>query len=89
MKHLVGENLQTVRQQTALACQASGRNLEEIQLLLATKTVPLEKLQIAIQAGEVLFEEKTKLKNSETNSHSWNKASRWNGILSDICKQIK
>lgn len=57
MKHLVGENLQTVRQQMALACQASGRNLEEIKLLLATKTVSLEKLEVAIQAGEVLFGE--------------------------------
>ncbi|WP_458460206.1 YggS family pyridoxal phosphate-dependent enzyme [Paenibacillus sp.] len=57
MKHLVEENLQAVRQQMALACQASGRNIEDIQLLLATKTVPLEKLQIAIQAGEVLFGE--------------------------------
>ncbi|WP_419892437.1 YggS family pyridoxal phosphate-dependent enzyme [Paenibacillus xylanexedens] len=57
MKHLVEENLQAVRQQMALACQASGRNIEDIKLLLATKTVPLEKLQIAIQAGEVLFGE--------------------------------
>ncbi|MEO2213206.1 YggS family pyridoxal phosphate-dependent enzyme [Paenibacillus amylolyticus] len=57
MKHLVEENLQSVRQQIALACQASGRNIEDIKLLLATKTVPLEKLQIAIQAGEVLFGE--------------------------------
>ena len=57
MKHLVEKNLQAVRQQMALACQASGRNVEDIKLLLATKTVPLEKLQIAIQAGEVLFGE--------------------------------
>lgn len=57
MRHLVEENLQSVRQQMALACQASGRNIEEIQLLLATKTVPLEKLEVAIQAGEVLFGE--------------------------------
>lgn len=55
--HLVEENLETVRQQMELACQASGRKIEDVKLLLATKTVPLEKLQMAIQAGEVLFGE--------------------------------
>ncbi len=57
MSHLVKENLNTVRQQMELACQASGRNIEDVKLLLATKTVPLEKLQMAIQAGETLFGE--------------------------------
>lgn len=57
MGHLVEENLKTVRQQMELACQASGRKTEDVKLLLATKTVPLEKLQIAIQAGETLFGE--------------------------------
>ncbi|WP_019424342.1 YggS family pyridoxal phosphate-dependent enzyme [Paenibacillus sp. OSY-SE] len=57
MGHLVEENLKTVRQQMELACQASGRKIEGVQLLLATKTVPLEKLQMAIQAGETLFGE--------------------------------
>ncbi|MEK4660938.1 YggS family pyridoxal phosphate-dependent enzyme [Priestia sp. FSL H7-0729] len=57
MTHLVEENLQSVRKQIALACQASGRDITDITLLLATKTVPLEKLQMAIQAGEVLFGE--------------------------------
>ncbi|WP_018756106.1 YggS family pyridoxal phosphate-dependent enzyme [Paenibacillus terrigena] len=57
MGHLVEENLETVKQQMKLACEASGRKIEDVKLLLATKTVPLEKLQIAIQAGEVLFGE--------------------------------
>ncbi|MEC0244241.1 YggS family pyridoxal phosphate-dependent enzyme [Paenibacillus chitinolyticus] len=57
MEHLVEENLKTVRQQIELACQASGRKLEDVKLLLATKTVPLDKLQMAIQAGETLFGE--------------------------------
>ncbi|MCY9532198.1 MULTISPECIES: YggS family pyridoxal phosphate-dependent enzyme [Paenibacillus] len=57
MGHLVEENLRTVRQQMELACQASGRKVEDVKLLLATKTVPLEKLQMAIQAGETLFGE--------------------------------
>lgn len=57
MGHLVEENLRTVRKQMELACQASGRKIEDVKLLLATKTVPLEKLQMAIQAGETLFGE--------------------------------
>lgn len=57
MEHLVEENLKVVRQQMELACQASGRKIENVKLLLATKTVPLEKLQMAIQMGETLFGE--------------------------------
>ncbi|MGN4125642.1 YggS family pyridoxal phosphate-dependent enzyme [Lysinibacillus sphaericus] len=57
MVYLVEENLITVRKQMALACQASGRKKEDVKLLLATKTVPLEKLAMAIEAGETLFGE--------------------------------
>lgn len=57
MRHLVEENLTAVRRQMELACQASGRSIKDVQLLLATKTVPLEKLQLAIQMGETLFGE--------------------------------
>ncbi|QJD81915.1 YggS family pyridoxal phosphate-dependent enzyme [Cohnella herbarum] len=54
---MVEENLRTIRQQMDLACQAAGRKREDVKLLLATKTVPLEKLQMAMQAGETLFGE--------------------------------
>ncbi|MNZ76218.1 hypothetical protein D3C78_947170 [compost metagenome] len=57
MGHLVEDNLKTVKEQMQWACQASGRKIEEVKLLLATKTVPIEKLQIALQAGETLFGE--------------------------------
>ncbi|MFB7817631.1 YggS family pyridoxal phosphate-dependent enzyme [Paenibacillus chitinolyticus] len=57
MSHPVEENLKIVKQQMELACQASGRKIEDVKLLLATKTVPLDKLQLAIQAGETLFGE--------------------------------
>ncbi|WP_068496805.1 YggS family pyridoxal phosphate-dependent enzyme [Paenibacillus kribbensis] len=57
MNHLVQENLQTVREQMKLACQASGRKIVDVKLLLATKTVPIEKLEMAMQAGETLFGE--------------------------------
>ena len=57
MSNLVAEKLKSVRQQMELACQASGRKTEDVKLLLATKTVTLEKLQMAMRAGEVLFGE--------------------------------
>ncbi|MCM3039825.1 YggS family pyridoxal phosphate-dependent enzyme [Paenibacillus motobuensis] len=57
MSNLVEENLKSLRQEMELACQASGRKTEDVKLLLATKTVTLEKLQMAMQAGEVLFGE--------------------------------
>lgn len=57
MVHFVEQNLRSVRDQMELACQHSGRKKDEVKLLLATKTVQLEKLRIAIQAGEVLFGE--------------------------------
>ncbi|WP_042161487.1 YggS family pyridoxal phosphate-dependent enzyme [Paenibacillus gorillae] len=57
MDQLVEQNLKTVRQQMELACIASGRHMDDVKLLLATKTVPLDKLHQAIQAGEALFGE--------------------------------
>lgn len=57
MNHFVEENLKRVREQMEAACARSGRRLEDVKLLLATKTVTLEKLQMAMQAGEVLFGE--------------------------------
>ncbi|WP_270170190.1 YggS family pyridoxal phosphate-dependent enzyme [Paenibacillus sp. SYP-B4298] len=57
MSNVVEENLKTVKEQMELACRLSGRDAQEVQLLLATKTVPLEKLQMAMQAGETLFGE--------------------------------
>ncbi|MNJ37654.1 hypothetical protein D3C77_324830 [compost metagenome] len=57
MGNLVKENFKVVRQQMKLACLASGRKIEDVQLLLATKTVPPEKLQVAMQAGANLFGE--------------------------------
>ncbi|HIW34507.1 MAG TPA: YggS family pyridoxal phosphate-dependent enzyme [Candidatus Paenibacillus intestinavium] len=57
MSNLVEENLKSIRQQMELACHTSGRKTEDVKLLLATKTVTLEKLQMAMRAGEVLFGE--------------------------------
>ncbi|MCP3781471.1 YggS family pyridoxal phosphate-dependent enzyme [Paenibacillus polymyxa] len=57
MNHFVKENLRSVKEQMRAACQSSGRSIDEVKLLLATKTVPIEKLELAMQAGEILFGE--------------------------------
>lgn len=50
-------NLQHVHQRIAAACTAAGRDVNDVQLLLATKTVPPERIRVAIAAGEALIGE--------------------------------
>jgi pyridoxal phosphate enzyme (YggS family) len=50
-------NLSKVHQRIENACKVVGRNPEDVQLLLAAKTVPAEKIRIAIEAGETLMGE--------------------------------
>ncbi len=47
-------NLAQVRQRIQAAADQAGRAKEDVQLLLATKTVPAEKIKIAVDAGETL-----------------------------------
>ncbi|WP_119080513.1 YggS family pyridoxal phosphate-dependent enzyme [Chitinophaga alhagiae] len=53
----IQQNIARVRDSIRRACQACGRNPEEVQLLLATKTVPAASIRIAIEAGERLIGE--------------------------------
>lgn len=53
----IKNNIQTVHQRIRSACQTAGRDIKEVRLLLATKTVPPEKIRIAIEAGETLIGE--------------------------------
>lgn len=57
MKNDIIFNLLKVHQRIENACKISGRNPEDVQLLLATKTVPAAKIKIAIEAGETLMGE--------------------------------
>ncbi|UUW08111.1 YggS family pyridoxal phosphate-dependent enzyme [Flavobacterium plurextorum] len=50
-------NLKQVHQRIEDACRLSNRNTSDVQLLLATKTVPADKIRIAIEAGETLIGE--------------------------------
>ncbi|RFM31409.1 YggS family pyridoxal phosphate-dependent enzyme [Chitinophaga silvisoli] len=57
MKATIISNIQAVRQRIKAACNLAGRDVQDVQLLLATKTVPPEKIRIAIEAGETLIGE--------------------------------
>ena len=57
MKEMLLSNLKEVHDRIEAACKLSGRNPLEVQLLLATKTVPADKIKIAIDAGETLMGE--------------------------------
>jgi len=56
MNHIL-YNLTQIRLRIAKACLHAGRNPEEVKLLLATKTVSVENIKIALNAGEVLIGE--------------------------------
>ncbi|WP_428229976.1 YggS family pyridoxal phosphate-dependent enzyme [Flavobacterium sp.] len=57
MKEMIISNLKEVHNRISNACKLSGRNVSDVQLLLATKTVPADKIRIAIEAGETLIGE--------------------------------
>ena len=44
-------NIIQIKNRIAIACENSGRNPAEVQLLLATKTVSAENIKIALDAG--------------------------------------
>ncbi|KIC00801.1 alanine racemase [Flavobacterium sp. JRM] len=57
MKDMIISNLKQVHERIENACKLSGRNVSDVQLLLATKTVSADKIRIAIEAGENLIGE--------------------------------
>lgn len=57
MHEFIAENIQVIQQRIDEACKASRRDPREVKLLLATKTVPAERIEIALQAGQTLIAE--------------------------------
>lgn len=53
----IRENISTVRARMAEACARSGREVDSVRLLLATKTVDPARIRVAIEAGEKLVAE--------------------------------
>ena len=50
-------NLALIKKRIKDACEKAGRNTQEVKILLATKTVSVENIKIAIEAGETLIGE--------------------------------
>ncbi len=50
-------NINTITERIAKACALSGRDQNEVKLLLATKTVPADRIKIALAAGQTLIAE--------------------------------
>lgn len=57
MKEEIILNLKQVHDRIKNACKVSGRDISDVQLLLATKTVPAKNIRIAIETGETLIGE--------------------------------
>lgn len=57
MKNDVAHNLEVILTRIRKACDASGRNPDEVRLLLATKTVPADRIKEALNAGQTLIAE--------------------------------
>lgn len=57
MNATISDNIKTILQRIEKACQLSGRDPQEVTLLLATKTVTADRIKIALQAGQTLIAE--------------------------------
>lgn len=53
----IPENVAQILQRIESACERSGRNPDEVKLLLATKTVPAARIKIAFETGQTLIGE--------------------------------
>lgn len=53
----IRENMQSIRQLIAAACQKSGRKQEEVKLVAVSKNFPVETIMDAYQAGQRVFGE--------------------------------
>lgn len=57
MSDAIENNLRIIQNSIQQACLKSHRSTSEVKLLLATKTVPAERIKIALQAGQTLIAE--------------------------------
>ena len=57
MEEKIWRNLAEVQNRINNACKESNRNPDDVKLLLATKTIPAERIKIALQAGHKLIAE--------------------------------
>ncbi|MGV2449074.1 UNVERIFIED_CONTAM: YggS family pyridoxal phosphate-dependent enzyme [Ralstonia mannitolilytica] len=57
MKEDILHNLTLINERIRKACDQSGRNIDDVRLLLATKTVSADRIKIALENGQELIAE--------------------------------
>ena len=57
MKEDILHNLAVINERIKKACEQSGRNIDGVRLLLATKTVSPDRIKIALENGQTLIAE--------------------------------
>ncbi|UKB82135.1 YggS family pyridoxal phosphate-dependent enzyme [Chryseobacterium sp. MEBOG06] len=57
MKEDILHNIEIIRNRITAVCKKTGRNPDEIRLLLATKTVSADRIRIALENGHMLIAE--------------------------------
>ncbi|WP_343658701.1 YggS family pyridoxal phosphate-dependent enzyme [Chryseobacterium sp.] len=57
MKNNILYNLSVINERIKKACEKSGRNSDEVRLLLAVKTVSADRIKIALENGQTLIAE--------------------------------
>lgn len=57
MKNNILYNLSIINERIKKACEKSGRNSDEVRLLLAVKTVSADRIKIALENGQTLIAE--------------------------------
>lgn len=77
---IIKNNLKSIQTRINNACGQSGRNLSEVKLLLATKTVSVEKIQLAIEEGYTLLGENKVMEAQEKHESLKNENCQWHII---------
>src|SRR5690554_1786450 len=57
MNEEILQNIALIQERINNACKENGRSPDEVKLLLATKTVPAERIKFALQVGQTLIAE--------------------------------
>ena len=66
------ENIAIIVDRMNKACQKSGRNPNDVKLLLATKTVDAERIKVALDAGYTMIAENRVQELKETHQKQYN-----------------
>ena len=80
MKEAIKTNLKIIQERMTKACSEANRNPEEVKLLLATKTVSAENIQLAIDEGYTLLGENKVLEAQEKYEILKNQHCQWHII---------